>query len=246
MKQQNSNSESVVLELNLKEFLSEFFMNRTGKKEEFSYGLFWDAIMSEDCHEIIGIMVDNKLKEDGSFYYEYGLLKAEEEMKADCEVVEKNICGTWEYCIQRKNAEEPSVSYYFYSQTRIMAFIQHENETLEAAWEMQEIIQQKPILCLESHTSLFREAFDCILDAYSHDYYSEEELQNEYCTNNTEVAIDWMHYKFRCSDEYEARYDAIGNNVGNAIDEAWIWFHTGFVNNFIGKNSEVCLLSLNR
>lgn len=246
MKQQNSYGERVVLKLNLKEFLTEFFMNRTGKKEEFSYGLFWDAVKDTDCHESIRLMTDYEPKEDGSFYYEYGLLKAEEEMEADCEVIELNLDGVYSYNIRYENPDEKPVSFYFYSETRIIAFIQHENETLEVAWEMQEITQQKPILCLESHKSLFREAFDCILDAYSHDYYSEEELQNEYCTNNTEVAIDWMHYKFRCSDEYEACYDAIGNNVGNAIDEAWIWFHTGFVNNFIGKNPEVCLLSLNR
>lgn len=48
--------------------------------------------------------------------------------------------------------DEKPVSFYFYTKTRIMAFIQHENETLEVAWEMQEITQQKPVLCLESYT----------------------------------------------------------------------------------------------
>lgn len=41
---QNSNSESTKLMLNLKEFLAEFFMNRTGKKTELTYGLFWEAV----------------------------------------------------------------------------------------------------------------------------------------------------------------------------------------------------------
>lgn len=152
MKQQNLNSKSTKLELNLKEFLAEFFMNRTGLKTELTYGLFWDAVKDTDCHESIRLMTDYKPKEDGSFYYEYGLLKAEEEMEADCVVREKNINGTWTYNIVRENAEEPPVSYHFYSKTRIMAFIQHENETLEVAWEMQEIVQQKPVLCLESNT----------------------------------------------------------------------------------------------
>lgn len=240
MKQQNSYGESVVLKLNLKEFLTEFFMDRTGKKEEFSYGLFWDAVKDTDCHESIRLMTDYEPKEDGSFYYEYGLLKAEEEMEADCEVIELNLDGIYSYNIRYENPDEKPVSFYFYTKTRIMAFIQHENEVLEVAWEMQEIVQQKPILCLESHKSLFCRALDAILEAYSKDEYSEEDLQREYCPDNSEVAIDWMQYKFGCSDKYEADYccgySALETNVGYAIDAAWTWFHTGYVNNFISLN----------
>ena len=234
MKQQNSYGERVVLKLNLKEFLTEFFMNRTGKKEEFSYGLFWDAVKDTDCHESIRLMTDYESKEDGSFYYEYGLLKAEEEMEADCEVIELNLDGVYSYNIRYENPDEKPVSFYFYTKTRIMAFIQHENEVLETVSEMQEIIQQKPILCLE---------------AYSKDYYSDEDLQREYCPDNSEVAIDWMRYKFRCSDKYEADYccgcSALETNVGYAIDAAWTWFRTGYVNNFISKDPETNLLHLN-
>lgn len=248
-KKQNLNSKSTKLMLNLKEFLAEFFMNRTGENTELTYGLFWDAIKSEDCHESIRLMTDYEEKEDGSFYYEYGLLKAEEEMEADCVIKEKNIHGTWVYSIYRENAEEPSVSFYFYTRTRIMAFIQHENETLEVAWEMQEITKQKPILCLESHAALFRGALDYILEAYSKDYYSEEDLQREYCPDNSEVAVDWMQYEFRGSREYIIDYCedgyAIGNNVGNAIDAAWTWFRTGYVNNFISLNPHTKEINLN-
>lgn len=249
MKQQNSYGESVVLKLNLKEFLTEFFMNRTGEKTELSYGLFWEAVTDADCHESIRLMTDYKPKEDGSFYYEYGMLKAEEESEAYCKVAEKNIHGTWTYNIVRDNAEEPPVSYHFYTKTRIMAFIQHENEVLEIASEMQDIVQQKPILCLESYTTLFRGALDSIMEAYSKDYYSDEDVQREYCPDNSEIAIDWMRYKFACSDKYEADYccgySALETNVGYAIDAAWTWFHTGFANNFISKNPETCLLNLN-
>lgn len=237
------NSKSIKLELNIAEFLAEFFMNRTGEKTELTYGLFWDAVTDTNCHESIRLMTDYKPKEDGSFYYEYGLLKAEEEMEANCVVREKNINGTWTYNIVRENAEEPQVSYHFYSKTRIMAFIQHENETLEVAWEMQEITQQKPILCLESHTALFRGALDYILEAYSDDYYDETELQAEY-QNNSEIA-DWMRYEFRCSRDYEAYGNAVGNNVGNAIDAAWTWFRTGYVNNFISLNPHTKEINLN-
>lgn len=134
------------------------------------------------------------------------------------------------------------LSIWFYTKTRIMAFIQYENETLEVAWEMQEITQQKPILCLESHTVLFRRALDCIMESYSKDYYSDEDLQRKYCPDNTEVA-DWMQYEFK-SYKYAIEC-AIGDNVGYAIDAAWNWFHTGFVNNFISKDSETKLLNLN-
>lgn len=243
MKKRNLNGKSAKLMLNLKEFLAEFFMNRTGEKVQFSYGLFWDAVTDKDCHESIRLMTDYKEKEDGSFYYEYGLLKAEEEMEADCVIKEKNIHGTWTYSIYRENAEEPSVSFYFYTKTRIMAFIQHENEILEVAWEMQEITQQKPILCLESHTCLFRGALDYILEAYSKDYYDETELQAEY-QNNSEIA-DWMRYEFRCSRDYEAYGNAVGNIVGNAIDAAWTWFRTGYVNNFISLNPHTKEINLN-
>lgn len=243
MEKQNLNGKSTKLMLNLKEFLAEFFMNRTGEKVQFSYGLFWDAVTDKDCHESIRLMTDYEEKEDGSFYYEYGLLKAEEEMEADCVIKEKNIHGTWTYSIYRENAEEPSVSYYFYTRTRIAAFIQHENEVMNLAAKMLEITQQKPILCLESHTVLFRGALDYILEAYSKDYYDETELQAEY-QNNSEIA-DWMRYEFRCSRDYEAYGNAVGNIVGNAIDAAWTWFRTGYVNNFISLNPHTKEINLN-
>ena len=243
------NSKSIKLELNIAEFLAEFFMNRTGEKTELTYGLFWDAATDTNCHESIRLMTDYKPKEDGSFYYEYGLLKAEEEMEADHEIKEINICGVWVYGISYENAEEPPVSFYFYTKTRIAAFIQHENEVMNLAAEMREITQQKPILCLESHTRLFRSALDSILQAYSNGEYSNEDLRREHCPDVTEVYTDWMRYKFRCSNEYEAYMlmvgDVEGNNVCNAIDAAWTWFHTGFVNNFISKDPETNLLHLN-
>lgn len=246
MKQQNLNGVETTLKLNIAEFLAEYFTGRTSAKDQFSYGPFWDTVM-DDSPESIKIMVDYMPKDEGSFYYEYGLLKAEEEMEAEHSVTEKimnDIDSIYCYNIRYENPDEKPVSFYFYTRTRIIAFIQHE-KTLEVACEMQEIAQQKPILCLESHTRLFRGALDSILEAYSNDYYSEKELQSEYCSNNTEVAIDWMHYKFRCSNEYEACYDAIGNIVGNAIDAAWTWFRTGYVNNFISKDPETNLLHLN-
>lgn len=243
MEKRNLNGESTKLMLNLKEFLAEFFMNRTGEKTELTYSLFWEAVTDKDSHESIRLMTDYEEKEDGSFYYEYGLLKAEEEMEADCVIKEKNIHGTWTYSIYRENAEEPSVSFYFYTRTRIAAFIQYENEVMNIAAEMLEITQQKPILCLESHKSLFCKALNNILEAYSDDYYDETELQAEY-QNNSEIA-DWMRYEFRCSRDYEDYGDAVGNNIGNAIDAAWTWFRTGYMNNFISKDTETNLLHLN-
>lgn len=241
------------LKLNITEFLAEYFTGSTGAKDQFSYGLFWDAVTS-NSQESIKVTVDHELKDEGSFYYEYGLLKAEEEMEAEHLVTEKLVgvgsVGSrkiWKYKIYYNNPDEKQVSFCFYTRTRIMAFIQHENETLEVAWEMQEIIQQKPILCLESHKHLFCGALDCIMEAYSKDKYSDEDLLREYCPDNSEVAVDWMHYKFAGSYEYISEYChdgyAIGNNVGNAIDAAWTWFR--FVNNFISKDPETCLLHLN-
>lgn len=236
-----------VLNVNIAEFLAEFFMNRIGEKVQFSYGLFWDAF-----HEDYGTPESiNGLDEDSNLYYEYGLLKAEEEMKADHEITERWLdnCSMWSYEFKYYNADGVRLSIWFYTKTRIMAFIQHENETLEVAWEMQEITQQKPILCLESHTRLFRSALDSIMEAYSKGEYSDEDLRKEHCPDVTEVYTDWMRYKFRCSNEYEAYMlmvgDVEGNNVCNAINAAWTWFHTGFVNNFISKDPETNLLHLN-
>lgn len=172
-------------------------------------------------------------------------------MKADHEITERWLdnCSMWSYEFKYYNADGVLLSIWFYTKTRIMAFIQHENEVLEVAWEMQEITQQKPILCLESHTRLFRGALDSIMEAYSNGEYSNEDLQREYCPDVTEVYTDWMRYKFRCSNEYEAYMlmvgDVKGNNVCNAIGAAWTWFHTGFVNNFISKDPETNLLHLN-
>lgn len=243
-------SDESVLELNIADFLAEYFTGSTSAKDQFSYGPFWDAVVADNYNgERINIFTGNKQKHYGSFYYEYGLLKAEEEMEAEHLVTELRLDGLYSYNIYYENPDEQPVSFYFYTKTRIMAFIQHENEVMNLAAEMQEITQQKPILCLESHTRLFRGALDSILQAYSKDKYSNEDLRKEYCPDVTEVYTDWMRYKFRCSNEYEAYMlmvgDVEGNNVCNAIDAAWTWFHTGFVNNFISKDPETNLLHLN-
>ena len=243
------------LKLNIAEFLAEYFTGSTSAKDQFSYGLFWDIVTSNSQESIV-IEVDHELKDEGSFYYEYGLLKAEEEMEAEHLVTEKLIgigcVGSrkmWRYKIYYNNPDEKQVSFCFYTRTRIMAFIQHDNEVMNLAAKMRGITQQKPILCLESHTRLFRGALDSIMEAYLKDKYSNEDLRREYCPDNSEVAVDWMRYKFAGSYEYISEYChdgyAIGNNVGNAIDAAWTWFHTGFVNNFISKDPETNLLHLN-
>lgn len=243
------------LKLNIAEFLAEYFTGSTSAKDQFSYGLFWDTVTS-NSQESIKVTVDHEPKDEGSFYYEYGLLKAEEEMEAEHLVTEKFVgigsVGSrkiWRYKIYYNNPDEKQVSFCFYTRTRIMAFIQHDNEVMNLAAKMQGITQQKPVLYLESHTRLFRGALDSIMEAYSKDEYSDEDLRREYCPDNSEVAVDWMRYKFRGSYEYITNYChdgyAIGNNVGNAIDAAWTWFHTGFVNNFISKDPETCLLHLN-
>lgn len=236
--------------VNIAEFLAEYFLDITGAEDEFSYGLFWDTVVANRYNGgKIDILTGCKQKLDGSFYYEYGLLKAEEEMEAEHLVTEQKCNSFYVYKICYENSGEQPVSYHFYTRTRIMAFIWHENEVMSLAAEMQEITQQKPVLCLESHTSLFRSALDSIMEAYSKGEYSNEDLRREYCPNVTEVYTDWMRYKFRCSNEYEAYMltvgDAEGNNVCNAIDLAWTWFHTGFVNNFISKDLETNLLHLN-
>lgn len=251
---QNLNSIETTLNLNIAEFLAEYFTGSTSAKDQFSYGLFWDTVMN-NSPESIKIMVGYIQKDEGSFYYEYGLLKAEEEMEAEQPVTEKLVSSIdgrklYSYNIRYENPDERPVSFHFCTRTRIAAFIQHENEVMNLAAEMLEITQQKPILCLESHTRLFRSALDSILEAYSKDYYSNEDLQKEYCPDVTEVYTDWMRYKFRCSNEYEAYMLTVrdmeeGNNVCNAIDAAWAWFHTGFVNNFISKDPETNLLHLN-
>ena len=251
---QNSNSTETTLKLNIAEFLAEYFTGSTSAKDQFSYGLFWDTVM-DDSPESIKIMVDYMQKDEGSFYYEYGLLKAEEEMEAEQPVTEKLISRIdgrklYSYNIRYENPGEKPVSFYFYTRTRIMAFIQYENEVMNLAAEMQEITQQKPVLCLESHTVLFRRALDCILESYAKVCgYSDEDMQKEYCPDVTEVAAYKMRYKFAGSYNYRINYChdgyVTGNNVRNAIDAAWNWFHTGFVNNFISKDPETNLLHLN-
>ena len=239
------------LELNIADFLAEYFLDITGTKDEFSYGLFWDTVVANRYNgEKIDIFTGNKQKHDGSFYYEYGLLQAENEMESMRSVTElKKRNGFYVYNICYENPDEQPVSYYFHTKTRIAAFVQHDNEVMNLAAEMREITQQKPILCLESHTRLFRSALDSIMEAYSKDKYSNEDLRKEHCPDVTEVYTDLMRYKFRCSIEYEAYMllvgDVEGNNVCNAINAAWTWFHTGFVNNFISKDPETNLLHLN-
>lgn len=249
-KKQNSNSIATTLKLNIAEFLAEYFTGSTSSpKDWFSYGQFWDSVM-DDSPESIKIMIGYTPKDEGSFYYEYGLLKAEEEMEAEQPVTEKLIssidgCKLYSYNIRYENPDKKPVSFYFYTRTRIMAFIQYENETLEVTWEMQEITKQKPVLCLESSTFLFCGALDCILEAYSKDEYSEEELQREYCPDNNKVAAVMKRFGFGNFYECEAHIDVIGSNVGYAIDAAWTWFRTGYVNNFISLNPYTKEINLN-
>ena len=51
-----------VVNVNIAEFLAEFFMNRTGEKVQFSYGLFWDAIhedlRKEYCLDVTEVYTD--------------------------------------------------------------------------------------------------------------------------------------------------------------------------------------------
>ena len=153
-------SDESVLELNIADFLAEYFLDVTGTEYEFSYGMFWDAVVADRYNgEKINIFTGNKQKRDGSFYYEYGLLKAEEEMEAEHSVTEKlmnDIDGSiYCYNIRYENPDEKPVSFYFYTRTRIAAFIQHENEVMNLAAGMREITQQKPILCVERHTAIF-------------------------------------------------------------------------------------------
>ena len=222
MKAINLNGGKIELKLNIAGFLTEYF----GGKSGFSYRSFWQAVNDDT----ISIYTDRKTKNDSSFYYEYSLLKAEEEMEAEYIITETYHGGAWRYSMHYINAEEPRVSYFFYTKNRIMAFIQHENETLkEVVWEMQEITHQKPILCLESYNDLFCNALSVIAEA-TYDYYNEEDLQMECCHDKMEVA-DWMQYKFRGSQEYMLNYCkddyASGNIVGNAIDAAWTLFYMG-------------------
>lgn len=152
-----------VLNVNTAEFLAEFFMNRTGEKVQFSHALFWDAFHEDygTPESIYGPC------EDSNLYYEYGLLKAEEEMEGDHKITERWLdnCSMWSYELKYYNANGILLSIWFYTKTRIAAFIQHDNEVMNLAAEMQEITHQKPILCLESHTRLFRSALDSIMEA---------------------------------------------------------------------------------
>ena len=82
--------------------------------------------------------------------------------------------------------------------------------------------------------------------------YSEEELQREYCPDSNEVADamkHWNFYKPGCSDSYAAYMEMVGNtvggNIGHAIDAAWTWFRTGYVNNFISLNPHTKEINLN-
>lgn len=77
-----------ILKLNIAEFLAEYFTGSTGAKDQFSYGLFWDTVTS-NSPESIKIMVDYMPKDEDSFYYEYGLLKAD--YCAGCSALETNI-----------------------------------------------------------------------------------------------------------------------------------------------------------
>ena len=58
-------SDESVLELNIAEFLAEYFTGITSAKDQFSYGPFWDAVVADSYNgEKINIFTDNKQKRD--------------------------------------------------------------------------------------------------------------------------------------------------------------------------------------
>ena len=74
----------------------------------------------------------------------------------------------------------------------------------------------------------------------------------EYFTDVTGVKIQQLSYGLLWDvihDKYEADYcagcSALETNVGYAIDAAWTWFRTGYVNNFISLNPHTKEINLN-
>ena len=73
-------------------------------------------------------------------------------------------------------------------------------------------------------------------------------------TKGNWVCDDWKMIRFgfaelRCSDSYAAYMEmvrnTVGGNIGHAIDTAWTWFRTGYVNNFISLNPHTKEINLN-
>lgn len=93
----------------------------------------------------MSIIIDKeKIEKAANKLCDYGLLKAEEEMKADHKITERWLdnCGMWLYEFKYYNANGVLLSLWFNSKTRIMAFIQHENEVMNLTAEMQDITQK--------------------------------------------------------------------------------------------------------
>ena len=230
----------ISLQLNIAEFLAEFFGDVNGKKIQFSYRTFIDMVNGTFYgNESIWINIFDRgnLKEDSSFYYEYGLLKAEEEEMQEhsfttFKVTEKQSSakgGFWLYEINYKPVEWGLTTFLFCTRTRIKAFIQYE-DVLDVAAQMQEITSQKPVLCLESSDRLFRSALRGIIELYGKGFLSDPDIQDEH---------------FPIGDYFKMWEYMNGTNLGYATDRAWNWFRTGYMADVIGRRTNFNEVLLN-
>lgn len=213
----------LTLELNIADFLTEFFTGNLTEKDSFSYGLLWEAIQRKFCTDkSVRILIDSQLEEDSDFYYEYGLLKAEEEMQADHFITEKQLDGLWLYKFTYYSAKR--VTFKFYTETRLTVFIEHENEIFADITETAEQLKHlndRTVLCLESEQELFKRACREITDAIQANYY--DNIEDFECPNCTEVIEDWMEY----GTEYSWMGDGCSPIVLQAVDHAFQWFLDG-------------------
>lgn len=259
---QNSNISVITMDIEFPAFMDWFMAGFYQFNDQFNFDNFVNAVSTDYSQDmsisIIGLYVDKLQNEtdtalacNGGYYMAYGILRTAYERGMIMEITEKNLSlcnGTselfenWSYRLNLKAAGQ-DVTFMFYTRSRFPEF-----EWIDTAGEWFRATE-KPVLCLESKSSLTHEAMMEIASAINEGYYSDNvgiglnDFDNIY-----EIRQDWMRYKSGCSDEYlsEQAWGGAGDICDQAIVQALDWFKLGYETGALQLKDDVSCPVLNK
>lgn len=228
----NQTSNGITLEVNMFQFINEYFADvYPGREPQFDYDSFRDMVHSSHSESIeihyedgtVNTLLDYNW--DMDFYAEYGLLRAAyENQRVTMNIRERNNDRTganafWQYTVTFI-ANRKFIAIQFYTRWRITDFKEYEDEQNAAVIEeLQNLINKKPVLCLESEQNLFKRAGQEIASAIQSKYYRD--ITDFEYPNYLEV-LDWLGH----GNSFFV--DNIGHSLyESAVIKAFNWYEDG-------------------
>lgn len=134
-------------------------------------------------------------------------------------------------------ADGTKIEFVFKTVNRYSKFKEYEQLEKNKIAEELKHLNDRTVLCLEDKSILFSKACELIHEAIERGYYCgyDKDIDLDEFINHDEIVEEWMRYKTPFSPEYLLNQvqSPVGNLVGQATDEALIWFINGFKNNLL-------------